>query len=1365
MEEKRYKEQGRIFESVKIPQTYFKNGPLGIYPQEEGDNSEGSKGIIYNNDEITQVVPFINAVDIDWNKANVGENGQIKTTADLLNWIENDALDLRSVMFKLAKSGSIILCDEAYIKNLWSKNINTDYLTVNKAAHFFELIVDQMRSVQGTQINTAANCVADFVEPYNNEGVSTNNEIVSYYRIYWRNSNSDGKSIDNNWKVNDQAYCQTFNISPGTTNNVGNTYYWRLVTATSNDEGKSPVFINFDKKEIVDTPPETYIIEFSDFSTNNFTCNQNEWDNGTLIWTPSDISSKLEIYPNEEEIFENNLFTFETDITTKLNVLIYYKDGTQEYIPATTYLKEYRISFSENKKAERIIITTAVIDKWEQCNWIDLSNEIKDNGSVPPAVGDNIAQLGYRYGSSTDPDEISRASAIIIAAYATPDSGITPPSYAQYQNITTFELNKYRKTYFDANKAKFVGEFQVDAGGQTSSLSDYIKANNPNNPLSIQVNLNNSTSILNSIFIQANESGIITELGSFPSSLSVGLNYNDQPVQPTILTLTFNGVNYNLLEENQEFQPANSGIYIQSISNSTVTFAFSGESQEVRNDTIEILGQYEQDEETYQARYTIPITVIKSTRGTDGEIYKLYKVNEYAVVENVIKNEHTGEKDQRLRVYLKYAIQHVIGNTSEIIDNNNYEIRITQYNLNGESMGNVSGYTLQKNENNYWIYSGTTQEWYQEDNNAKCVQLETKLIRKNPEEVLDTSIINVITEPVSLFSVTNGLTSSVQALENSYTSVTQATDRINSAVVQHSEDLNSLKNYASEIAQMANSISMSTSNIVKFQNGEFPISTDYEEYVYLINNGNTPATPSGKITYNEIVPENWTITQINPTENNTYLWFSKRTFPQELDILNDSDDSLEPEWSEWSTPKILQIFGQSKGYVNKADLVITSDAIRSEVSSNYIARNGFENEVKSIINQEAGSITTQVTNSLENRFSNIEQTAESISSRVTWQGGLISNVDQKADSINMNIINGLLRVGIDINGENSKIKLEANSTDFYTPTGQKMISVEMCTEEGEIDHENGTIPSIIFYNQYNKPQWILNYLVGMQKVFVSEVQSWYDYALIKFGTTVSTTGMSGTQKLYPEAFFPSNSQFDPNTEQPITENNEMMQQKVYKFNAAYGKDTNNNITYIPTNAESIDGSFWINTSVKEEDGGYIPNNTNNLLNGYYIINQEDDNDSFKIHSQSNSEAPSINFLDNDVEVTMQDKLNILIGNQQISQNSEILDNISTNYQSGITSFSTTNYEVGIQPINTDIWAIHEHYDKYILLEFEDGWVINRINFIIYYKTLVNQNGTKIKYVLKELENGEYIRPSKIIIPKGESQTETDWITINGLISN
>ena len=197
---------GIQFTSVKLPQTLFNEGPLGIKYSENGNNSEGQKGIKYNGNGIESVVPFINAVDIDWNGANVGENIKLNTTGDLLNWIEEtsnnlaqkdtqleqrinnlenqeeeedqeinlDEISGTTLSYENGKINNLVSdniltedikvsgtaeINNSNIRNLQSENITTDYLTVNKSANFFEITVDKIKSVQGIQINSAANCI------------------------------------------------------------------------------------------------------------------------------------------------------------------------------------------------------------------------------------------------------------------------------------------------------------------------------------------------------------------------------------------------------------------------------------------------------------------------------------------------------------------------------------------------------------------------------------------------------------------------------------------------------------------------------------------------------------------------------------------------------------------------------------------------------------------------------------------------------------------------------------------------------------------------------------------------------------------------------------------------------------------------------------------------------------------------------------------------------------------------------------------------------------------------------------------------------------------------------------------------------
>lgn len=109
----------------------------------------------------------------------------------------------------------------AYVQTLLSDQITTDYLTVTKAAHFFKLIIDEIKATQGQVIITPANAKLDKVE-----------NISGGWRCYFRAKDAHGQEISNSFEVNDQVVCQTFNVATGVSYNVSNRYYWRLITAT-----------------------------------------------------------------------------------------------------------------------------------------------------------------------------------------------------------------------------------------------------------------------------------------------------------------------------------------------------------------------------------------------------------------------------------------------------------------------------------------------------------------------------------------------------------------------------------------------------------------------------------------------------------------------------------------------------------------------------------------------------------------------------------------------------------------------------------------------------------------------------------------------------------------------------------------------------------------------------------------------------------------------------------------------------------------------------------------------------------------------------------------------------------------------------
>lgn len=106
-------------------------------------------------------------------------------------------------------------------------------LTVTKAAHFFKLIIDELKSIGGQIIVTAANATLDKVVAMTSANEEAQEgDTIAYWRCYFRAKDADGKAIHNQFATNDMAVCMTFDAAEGTSYNVSNKYYWRKVVGT-----------------------------------------------------------------------------------------------------------------------------------------------------------------------------------------------------------------------------------------------------------------------------------------------------------------------------------------------------------------------------------------------------------------------------------------------------------------------------------------------------------------------------------------------------------------------------------------------------------------------------------------------------------------------------------------------------------------------------------------------------------------------------------------------------------------------------------------------------------------------------------------------------------------------------------------------------------------------------------------------------------------------------------------------------------------------------------------------------------------------------------------------------------------------------
>ena len=103
-------------------------------------------------------------------------------------------------------------------------HIETDYLDVRMKFTAREVEIQRVYHIAGSQMKTSANMQCVRVE-----------ELADAYRCYMNITDDYGNEITNDFKVNDQAYVQTFNLVKQADGTTGNHFLWRLVTAVGTD--------------------------------------------------------------------------------------------------------------------------------------------------------------------------------------------------------------------------------------------------------------------------------------------------------------------------------------------------------------------------------------------------------------------------------------------------------------------------------------------------------------------------------------------------------------------------------------------------------------------------------------------------------------------------------------------------------------------------------------------------------------------------------------------------------------------------------------------------------------------------------------------------------------------------------------------------------------------------------------------------------------------------------------------------------------------------------------------------------------------------------------------------------------------------
>lgn len=303
-----------------------------------------------------------------------------------------------------------------------SKDIITDNLTVLGSAHFFELVLDKIKSVGGAVILSPA----DGFELY-----AYNPGTGSGVRLIWR-ADKDTQSRANMWQVDDQALCQNFNqASAGTSQNVSNTFCWARVVYKFGSK------LNIWRRAFNDP------VEISG----------TVYDNTHPIWRKGDffaIDGIMYINTTDDIVKDDTVIDARTYELLDPSEQINYEEystaygrvdpdtGTIDYVTSNAYNGTQKVSYNVSNYYIREYCKVDVV----KCHAIIISQtDCAPNSTFTFNEGDNFVQLGNR-------TDTTRQNAIYLSSYASLDADLKPPFMAQYTGINEYDLTSHKYTWF-----------------------------------------------------------------------------------------------------------------------------------------------------------------------------------------------------------------------------------------------------------------------------------------------------------------------------------------------------------------------------------------------------------------------------------------------------------------------------------------------------------------------------------------------------------------------------------------------------------------------------------------------------------------------------------------------------------------------------------------------------------------------------------------------------------------------------------------------------------------------------------------------------------------------------------------------------
>ena len=402
-----------------------------------------------------------------------------------------------------------------YIQTLLSDEITCDYLTVTKAAHFFKLIIDEIKATQGAVIITPANAKLDKVEAINGG-----------WRCYYRAKDDDGAQIYNCFEVNDQVVCETFDASTGVSYDVSNQYYWRLVTAT----GTTTTSINGETRDV-------HYFDLSASDCDRYSMTPKVGDNCVQLGNRTDSTRQAAIIISAY----NSQFL---DKGIKAPSLVQYA-GINDYDLSqhrlniiSNGLNQFKGSYNNNSGVdiEQIITTTAnTLDgKIETLNGTVTSHtqsisELKQTDTeIKSTVSANTTSIGTLSNKLNTVSGTVSTNSTNIATLQQTANGLTSTVASHTNSITTINDNVSNLSSSVSTNTSNISTLQQTANGLSSTVSSHT------------TQINNITGEISDFVTHSELNQTAT---SITANIQDGLNQTGIDIRTGTINLSANTVN------------------------------------------------------------------------------------------------------------------------------------------------------------------------------------------------------------------------------------------------------------------------------------------------------------------------------------------------------------------------------------------------------------------------------------------------------------------------------------------------------------------------------------------------------------------------------------------------------------------------------------------------------------------------------------------------------------------------------------------------------------------------------------------------------------------------------------------------------